>query len=951
MNNKGQFYIIAALLVLVVIMATVVTTYNALRYDSISDQPQVLSAVDETNLALKQLLGFTVGYYGSIMRVTGNTSYAQNLARLYLQSGLENIADMKPEWGLSFNITDVDLHIDWFLPTGNSSGQFSISYDLAGLGFYNLTCTIQNILNVQVLSSVSSGEARISIHKEDDEPVTVLSMNNFKFYRYLLENQTWEPVSPTVEPVVFANGTYLISVPSGVVTTSYMVQVKDTRGISVVASSCSRYVATLNWTTGGGGDADYVDNNSSNVESPANTGSQSNFTAQQAGPDSIYDTLTEVNTGGGDTNTTLINGASFESDWSGFTASTSYWSRNTNQHYSGSYSAYFDGASGRSGTLTSPSVNCSGATSIYVDFWYKDDGCEADEFQLQYYDGSNWDTVPGGDLGANQSTSGWLHYQQKITDSQYFKSNFTIRISMTTNNNNDDAYVDLFTVIRETSTSNYELDLEEQWTSVDTTNPNQELCIKTGTIGTEPLKVHVWYNNTWEPLINGLVAGGWNNVSVSQYYNLSSSNFTIRFKGSTETSDRTQTSWAIDAVLIQPQSGLGEMLSQQKDSTVAVEWLQNGTMRFLGQNLQLSTQEMPIPPMSAKAFHLNQTIDGVDQEVPFQIEDWASEYRVPLGLTNNMTVFSNRQMLVFLLSRNVTKFTLWWNGSDLAVSTPLSYVNTRFNDNPSGRTLNNGRISLQFGSSFNPVTSTVIGSGNYSTANFMRINGESSSYGAELAYAITNGVVRDVVLQEAEWGGGAGTADDCPNLYANIVLTLPAGTSFYTYQLRLMFTDSQRNRTITDLCPVRLTSSISTIETENGTIDNVVTGTGNFSNYAFGSGGWTAHHWSQFVSGSSGAGILFTNTSNILLYAFDSIAGNPTGALKTDTSSGGKIELDPVSLRTVNPFRSAMDITWKGAIATFDSPSTPVYYLNGGKPAGLWILAEFQPQIIVTAET
>jgi hypothetical protein len=148
---------------------------------------------------------------------------------------------------------------------------------------------------VQVLSSVSSGEARISIHKEDDEPVTILSMNNFKFYRFDSENQTWEPVSPTIEPVVFANGTYLINVPSGVVTTSYIVQVKDNRGISVVASSCSRYVVALNWTTGGGGEVQYVDNNSSNVESPANTGSQSNFTAQQAGPDSSYDTLTEVN--------------------------------------------------------------------------------------------------------------------------------------------------------------------------------------------------------------------------------------------------------------------------------------------------------------------------------------------------------------------------------------------------------------------------------------------------------------------------------------------------------------------------------------------------------------------------------------------------------------------------------------------------------------------------------
>ena len=108
-----------------------------------------------------------------------------------------------------------------------------------------------------------------------------------------------------------------------------------------------------------------------------------------------------------------------------------------------------------------------------------------------------------------------------------------------------------------------------------------------------------------------------------------------------------------------------------------------------------------------------------------------------------------------------------------------------------------------------------------------------------------------------------------------------------------MFTDSTQSRTITDLCPIKLSTSLSsfTIQTENGTIDNVATGTGTFSNYT--SGGWTAHHWSQFNSSSSGAGIMFTDTSNILLYAFDSIAGNPTGALKTDTTSK-TIELDPV---------------------------------------------------------
>ena len=43
--------------------------------------------------------------------------------------------------------------------------------------------------------------------------------------------------------------------------------------------------------------ADFVNNNSSNVDSSANKGSESNFAAQQAGPDSTYDVLTEENTG------------------------------------------------------------------------------------------------------------------------------------------------------------------------------------------------------------------------------------------------------------------------------------------------------------------------------------------------------------------------------------------------------------------------------------------------------------------------------------------------------------------------------------------------------------------------------------------------------------------------------------------------------------------------------
>jgi len=181
------------------------------------------------------------------------------------------------------------------------------------------------------------------------------------------------------------------------------------------------------------------------------------------------------------------------------------------------------------------------------------------------------------------------------------------------------------------------------------------------------------------------------------------------------------------------------------------------------------------------------------------------------------------------------------------------------------------------------------------------------------------------------------------------VLTLPANSTYYTYQLRLMFINSSQSRTITDLNPIRLSSSINQIQTENGTLSGypvVASGSGTFSNTA--SPGWTAHHWSQFVSSNQGAGIMFTDLANQRLYAFDSIAGGATGALKADTANR-VIELLPVTLRQVQ-FTYPFDVTWHGAIVNFDN-TTPIYKLQSGTPTGLWIIAEYPPTISVTAES
>ena len=65
----------------------------------------------------------------------------------------------------------------------------------------------------------------------------------------------------------------------------------------------------------------------------------------------------------------------------------------------------------------------------------------------------------------------------------------------------------------------------------------------------------------------------------------------------------------------------------------------------------------------------------MNRQVPFQVEDWGSDYRVALGLSSNASVFSNKNMLVFLLTqnqmKNVTNFKIWWYLETLQFKRPM----------------------------------------------------------------------------------------------------------------------------------------------------------------------------------------------------------------------------------------------------------------------------------------
>jgi len=227
----------------------------------------------------------------------------------------------------------------------------------------------------------------------------------------------------------------------------------------------------------GTGTSDSVDNGASDVDSSSNKGTHGNFSAQKSGPDLTYDTLTEENTAS-ISNTTLIDAESFEGTWppTGW-IETDAWNKETDQAYYGISSADFDGPSfgTSSGDLDTPDLDCSDANAIYVDFWYRDNDLDNDDFLLEYYSGSSWDTI--ADLGSTTLENQWLHYQQKIADTRYFVPTFKVRWSGVSVGDGEHIYVDLVTVRKEVGTHNYELDLEVQWTNADYDEPNEDLAI------------------------------------------------------------------------------------------------------------------------------------------------------------------------------------------------------------------------------------------------------------------------------------------------------------------------------------------------------------------------------------------------------------------------------------------------------------------------------------------
>ena len=291
----------------------------------------------------------------------------------------------------------------------------------------------------------------------------------------------------------------------------------------------------------------YIDNDSSDVDSSADKGTEDAFANMQSAPDSSYNTLNE-------TDQSTATGTFGDTSGSG----SSYRTTAANEMRLGVFTA------SRTGEVASivfygrgsvASANCKAIITTSSGVLLTNGigsavsvSTTAGTKTLTYAAGSRPLVTNGTTywIGLITETATRIYYDSTTgaTSKQDTSNSYSTPTNPTDAGSTTETWRLMYANINDIL---MKVDQEFQWTTANYTMAYKEVCVKTGTLGSENLQLQV-YNGSWQTLSSGLTASAWNNYTVSSY--LINSNLTIRFIDATLTDDPSADTYQIDSIVL-----------------------------------------------------------------------------------------------------------------------------------------------------------------------------------------------------------------------------------------------------------------------------------------------------------------------------------------------------------------------------------------------------------------
>ena len=210
---------------------------------------------------------------------------------------------------------------------------------------------------------------------------------------------------------------------------------------------------------------DFGDGSTSTLENPSHSyGTEGTYTAtltvtDNGGATDSDDAVVTITSAGSGTGGTLTFD-DFESGWGNWTdggGDCSFYTGST-RAWSGSNAANIQDNSGTSSSFyltNSIDVNSPGYTNIEVEFYFYANSMEnGEDFWLQYFNGSSWQTVASFASGSDFNNSTFYVATVQILEANYtFPTNMLVRFMCDASGNFDDVYIDDITISASMGTS------------------------------------------------------------------------------------------------------------------------------------------------------------------------------------------------------------------------------------------------------------------------------------------------------------------------------------------------------------------------------------------------------------------------------------------------------------------------------------------------------------------
>lgn len=247
-SKRGQFIILAAVLILIVMVSAVIFLYSNLPSQTVLVK-DVANATGSVINSINTVYASGASMYSTILNVTGNYSYARLQSNLVMASGFSKLSTLYSSYGLSMSKPSVSFRAVWYSPYSYTLSQGGLVFNLSNYGVYGVNVSSIQELAVQVVCTttcVSNGDATLRVYDQGNSPDSSLAEDMFYFLVYSQIQNVWVKASP-VSFENFQNGTYVLGVP-GSSPSGFLVGVRDSRGILVIASSFTKVQFSFSWT-------------------------------------------------------------------------------------------------------------------------------------------------------------------------------------------------------------------------------------------------------------------------------------------------------------------------------------------------------------------------------------------------------------------------------------------------------------------------------------------------------------------------------------------------------------------------------------------------------------------------------------------------------------------------------------------------------------------------------